>query len=68
MNLVPINENPVSDHMSRDVQTIHEEAPIENVARVMCHEHIHRLVIVDSNDRPIGIVSSLDLVKTMIAD
>jgi CBS domain-containing protein len=58
---------PVEDHMSPLVQTIDAAAPIMNAARVLCRERIHRLIIVDDHQRPVGIVSTLDLVASMIA-
>ena len=61
------HENQVSQFMSPVVQTISPEATIMNAARLICGEHIHRLVIVDEEERPIGIVSSLDLVDAMVA-
>lgn len=57
----------VSDHMSPLVLTISPSATIMNAARVMCREHIHRLIIVDEDQRPVGVISSLDLVAAMVA-
>jgi len=60
-------EDCVSARMSPLVQTIDAESPVLNAARMMCQEHIHRLVVVDEQQRPVGIVSTLDLVAAMIA-
>ncbi len=57
----------VEDHMSPVVQTVDVNASIMSAARVLCREHIHRLIIVDEESRPVGIVSSLDLVASMVA-
>jgi CBS-domain-containing membrane protein len=62
-----IAEDRVREHMSPAVQTIHRTSTLINAARMMCREHIHRLVIVDEDARPIGVVSSLDIVAAMIA-
>jgi predicted transcriptional regulator len=62
-----IAQDRVREHMSPAVQTVHESATLINAARVMCREHIHRLVIIDQDERPVGVVSSLDLVAAMIA-
>ena len=61
------HEDRVGEHMSLAVQTINETATLINAGRVMCREHIHRLVIVDAESRPVGVVSSLGLVAAMIA-
>lgn len=60
------NSNRVEDFMSPLVQTVSEELSILSAARVMCNEHIHRLLVVDEDQRPRGILSSLDLVACMI--
>lgn len=60
------DSNRVEDFMSPLVQTVSEELPILSAARVMCHEHIHRLLVVDDDHRPQGILSSLDLVACMV--
>jgi CBS-domain-containing membrane protein len=62
-----LNDNLVSTHMSPFVQTISDDALMLAAARVMCTEGIHRLVVVDKNQHPVGIVSTLDLVAAMVA-
>jgi CBS-domain-containing membrane protein len=56
----------VRAHMSPDVHTIREHRSIVDAGRIMCEEHIHRLVVLDRASRPVGIVSSLDLVSALI--
>lgn len=60
-------EDLVSEHMSPLVQTVNRDATIVAAGRLMCREHIHRAVIVDEDEYPIGVVSSLDLVAAMVA-
>lgn len=62
-----IAEDRVSEHMSPAVQTVNETASLVNAARIMCREHIHRLLIIDEDERPVGMVSSLDLVAALVA-
>lgn len=38
------------------------------VQSVMATRHIHRLVVIDDEDRAIGIVSALDLRRTILDD
>ena len=57
----------VSTHMSPVVQTVSSETPIMQAARILCQEHIHRLVVIDPEQRPIGLASSLDFVAAMVA-
>ena len=56
----------VSDHMSTEVRTVAETATILEAARIMCAEHVHRLIVLDPRERPTGMVSSLDLVAAMV--
>jgi CBS domain-containing protein len=54
----------VKDAMRDQVITCSAETPVATIAARMVQDHIHRVVVVDG-DRPIGIVSSLDLVKLL---
>lgn len=51
----------VQDFMSEDVETSRPDAPISQVARRMYDRHIHRVVVVDEENMPVGIVTSLDM-------
>ena len=51
--------------MTAPAVTVHVETPIRRAADLMVNRHIHRLVVVDDQDRPVGILSSLDLLKTL---
>ena len=62
-----LNDNLVSTHMSPIVQTVSEETLILAAGRLMCTEGIHRVVVVDEQNHPVGIVSTLDLVAAMVA-
>ena len=56
----------VRKHMNPTVKTIGVEVPLLQAARSMCKEHVHRLIVVDDQTKPIGILTSLDLVATLI--
>jgi predicted transcriptional regulator len=55
----------VRKHMNPTVKTIGVEVPLLQAARRMCKEHVHRLIVVDDQSKPIGILTSLDLVATL---
>ena len=38
--------------------------PVSSVARMMVDLHIHRVIVVESN-KPVGIISSMDLIKIL---
>src|SRR5574338_79019 len=52
--------------MSTPAVTVHLGTSIEHAGRQMLTRHIHRLVVVDDDDRAIGVVSSLDLLRTIV--
>ena len=52
---------PVSDVMTRDIVTCTEHANVDDAARIMELHQIRRLVVLDENQRLVGIVSLGDL-------
>ncbi len=61
-----VSEDLVRQHMSRALQTIDSQQTLIDAARYMLGEHIHRLVVVDKRARPVGIVSSLDILAALV--
>jgi CBS domain-containing protein len=57
----------VRDLMTAPAKTIEASAPLDEAARRMTEEHVHRLVVVDPRKRPIGVISESDIVRE-IAD
>jgi CBS domain-containing protein len=51
----------VGEHMTRDPVTTAHDTPARDVARHMVEGQIHRIIVVDEEARPIGIVSTTDL-------
>ncbi len=63
MDQVPMDE--VSDYMSKDPVMTSPSATIVELAKLMIDAHIHRIIIVDAKKRPVGIVSSTDVVAAV---
>ncbi len=57
----------VKDAMHDEVITCKPATPVGEVAATMLRQHIHRVIVVEEN-RPVGIVSSLDLVRLLAVD
>jgi CBS-domain-containing membrane protein len=55
----------VGRFMTADPVTVGPDAPIRTLARTMIDAHIHRVIVVDGERRPIGVVSSTDLLAAM---
>jgi CBS domain-containing protein len=51
----------VANYMTPDPVTAKPHATIGELARMMIDAHIHRVIIVDERNRPVGIVSSTDI-------
>lgn len=57
----------VRDLMTTPAKTIMGSAALDEAARRMTNEHVHRLVVVDRRQRPIGVISESDIIRE-IAD
>jgi CBS domain-containing membrane protein len=55
----------VAEYMTADPVTAPAAAPITALARMMLDAHIHRVVIVDEEGRPVGIVSATDVLAAV---
>jgi CBS domain-containing protein len=55
----------VAKLMTADPVTVSPSTPIRKIARQMLDAHIHRVVVVDEHDRPIGIVSTTDILAAL---
>jgi nucleotide-binding universal stress UspA family protein/CBS domain-containing protein len=51
--------------MTADPVMVSAAAPLADVARMMVDAHIHRVIVVDGQRRPLGIVSSTDIVAAV---
>ena len=54
------NLRQVDDIMQSTVATVSPETPLPGIAAQMARERIHRVVVMEG-DRPVGIVTSIDL-------
>lgn len=57
------DEMKVADIMTREVATVHPDATISDIARLLRTSHIGSVPVVDENDRVVGIVSDHDLLR-----
>lgn len=51
----------VGDFMTEDPVTVSRATPVGTVARRMFESRIHRVIVVDGDSMPVGIITSLDL-------
>ena len=55
----------VRHFMTADPVTVGPDTPIRRLARLMIDAHIHRVIVVDEAQVPLGVVSSTDLLATL---
>jgi CBS domain-containing protein len=53
----------VADLMSSPAVTVDISTPLREAARLMRDEKIHRVVVVDRDERPLGVLTSMDFVS-----
>lgn len=61
-------ETPVQEVLTREVFTIREDDDIEDAAELMRTRQVRRLAVVDSDQRPVGVVSVGDIARDMEDD
>jgi CBS domain-containing protein len=54
--------------MTAPAVTVRTGTSLARASQLMVSRHIHRLVVVDDEDKPIGVVSSLDLLRVLLKD
>jgi len=60
-----VPEEDVAIHMTPDPVTASPSATLGTLARQMIDAHIHRVIIVDEKARPVGIVTSTDILAAV---
>jgi CBS-domain-containing membrane protein len=64
-DLQPSPSDEVRDFMTEDPVTVRPDTPVAELARMMVDAHIHRVIVVDGEGRPVGIVSSTDILAAV---
>ncbi len=58
--------NSVQRYMSVPVHIVSPLATMMEAAQLMCVYHIHRLIVLDDREAPVGLVSTLDVVSAVV--
>ncbi len=58
-------DDPVRDRMTADPVTVAPGTPLPRLARMMIDAHIHRVIVVDDQERPVGVVSTTDVLAAL---
>jgi CBS-domain-containing membrane protein len=65
VNLEALPSNAVRHYMSADLVTAQPECTITELALRMLDAHIHRIVVLDEERRPLGLVTSTDILAAV---
>ncbi len=57
---------PVRDLVDRAPVTIEAGAGLYEAAKAMVQSDVHRLVVVDEDDKPVGIVAPMDILRAIV--
>ncbi len=57
----------VNEVMNTNVISVPSDAPVEDIARLMVEQEIHRVIVVDRTQHLLGAVSAIDIVQ-LVAD
>jgi len=56
----------VRDKMSPDAQFVQPEQTMLTAARIMCVRHVHRLPVLNADGKPVGLLTSMDVVAALV--
>ncbi|HEY8505600.1 MAG TPA: CBS domain-containing protein, partial [Gemmataceae bacterium] len=65
VELESLPADEVRQFMTPDPVTVAPDTPIREVARMMIDAHIHRVIVVDAEQRPLGVVSATDVLAAV---
>ncbi len=57
--------NSVRGHMTADPVTVRPDESIGDLAQKMVDAHIHRLIVVNEENKPLGVVSTTDILAAL---
>lgn len=60
-----VESDEVGTFMTPDPVTVAPATPLTELARMMLDAHIHRVIVVDADMRPVGVVSTTDVLAAL---
>ena len=58
----------VADIMTPEIHSVAPSAPVSEIAMKMLREHLHRVLVLDPDDRCVGIVTTSDLLGLLVEE
>jgi CBS-domain-containing membrane protein len=65
----PASEWPrrtAAEFMTSAVQSVAPSESLLQAARMMCAQHVHRLLVLDHRGKPVGVISTMDIVAALL--
>ncbi len=59
-------DDPVRLYMTPKVWSVSPDERLDEVGRIMCAQHIHRIPVIDTAGQAVGIISALDIVALLV--
>jgi CBS domain-containing protein len=56
----------VGGEMSSGVRSVQPEQTLLMAARIMCEKHVHRLPVLNLDGKPVGLITSMDVVAALV--
>jgi CBS domain-containing protein len=56
----------VGGEMSAGVRSVQPEQTLLMAARLMCDKHVHRLPVLNLDGKPVGLITSMDVVAALV--
>ena len=66
VEIEPAPTDEVGCYMTANPVAVAPDTPLRDLARMMIDAHIHRIIIVDEDKRPVGLVSSTDIMGAVV--
>ena len=64
----PHLEEPVSEYMTRGLVSVTEDTPIGVIMRQMTDAHVHRVLVLDTERRLVGIITTMDVLAAALRE
>ncbi|WP_199351119.1 CBS domain-containing protein [Haliangium ochraceum] len=60
-------DTPVSEAMTAHIWSVHPDAPASDAVLLMVEKEIHRLMVMDEERSLVGVITSMDIMKALVA-
>ena len=66
--LIPAADQPISRFMTRDLVSVREDSSLRTVISYMVDALVHRVLVLDDEDRLVGLISTIDVLAAALRE